>query len=308
MKTLLLLGPTASGKSAVAMALAERFPIEIVSVDSAQVYRMLDIGTAKPSAQERARVPHHLIDIVEPEDSYSAARFAEDARRLIDDIRLRGRIPLLVGGTMLYAKALREGLHDLPAANAEVRADLDRRAAEQGWPAMHAWLARFDPDTAARLAPGDSQRIQRAIEVFVLSGQPLSRWIAQARSSVTPPLDTVRIALEPSDRSVLHTRIETRFRSMLAAGLVDEVKCLRRSRPGLTADLPAMRSVGYRQVWAWLDHPGPLEALAAAGVAATRQLAKRQLTWLRSDSERHVIDCLASDCADQVARIVDRQL
>ncbi len=306
-KTFLLLGPTASGKSAVAMALAERFPIEIVSIDSAQVYRMLDIGTAKPSEQERARVPHHLIDIVDPEDSYSAARFASDARRLIDEIRLRGRMPLLVGGTMLYAKALREGLHDLPAANAEVRADLDRRAAEQGWLAMHAWLAQFDPDTAARLAPGDSQRIQRAIEVFLLSGQPLSRWIAQARSNATPPLDTVRIALEPSDRSVLHARIEARFRSMLAAGLVDEVRRLRSSRPGLTADLPSMRSVGYRQAWTWLDQPSTLEALAATGVAATRQLAKRQLTWLRSDSERHVIDCLAPDGADQVARIIDRE-
>jgi tRNA dimethylallyltransferase len=216
-------------------------------------------------------------------------------------------MPLLVGGTMLYAKALREGLHDLPAANAEVRADLDRSAAEQGWPAMHAWLAQFDPDTAARLAPGDSQRIQRAIEVFLLSGQPLSRWIAQARSNATPPLDTVRIALEPSDRSVLHARIEARFRSMLAAGLIDEVRRLRSSRPGLTADLPSMRSVGYRQAWTWLDQPSTLEALAATGVAATRQLAKRQLTWLRSDSERHVIDCLAPDGADQVARIIDRE-
>ena len=304
MKTILLLGPTASGKSAVAMALAERFAIEIVSVDSAQVYRGLDIGTAKPCAEERARVPHHLIDIVDPEDSYSAARFADDARRLINEIRARGRLPLLVGGTMLYAKALREGLHDLPPADPDVRADLDRRAAAQGWPALHRWLAEVDPDTAGRLAPGDSQRIQRALEVFLLTRHPLSRWITQARSGATPPLDTIRIALEPSDRSVLHARIETRFRGMLAAGLIDEVKGLR-SRPGLHAELPALRSVGYRQVWAWLDQPGPIESLAAAGVAATRQLAKRQLTWLRSDTERLVIDCLAPDCADQVARIID---
>lgn len=286
------------------MALAERFAIEIVSVDSAQVYRGLDIGTAKPCAQERARVPHHLIDIVDPEDSYSAARFADDARRLIDEIRSRGRLPLLVGGTMLYAKALREGLHDLPPADPDVRADLDQRAAAQGWPALHRWLSEVDPDTAGRLAPGDSQRIQRALEVFLLTGHPLSRWIAQARSGATPPLDTIRIALEPSNRSVLHARIETRFRGMLAAGLIDEVKGLR-SRPGLHAELPALRSVGYRQVWAWLDQPGPLESLAAAGVAATRQLAKRQLTWLRSDPDRSVIDCLAPDCTDQVARIID---
>lgn len=301
MKPVMLLGPTASGKSAVAMALAERFPVEIVSVDSAQVYRLLDIGTAKPSRAERARVPHHLIDIVDPEDSYSAARFAADARRLVTEISARGRLPLLVGGTMLYAKALREGLHALPPASAELRAELDREAEQIGWPALHTRLAGVDPATAARLAPGDSQRIQRALEVYLLTGQPLSHWIAQQRSDAAPPLEALRIALEPSDRSVLHARIETRFRAMLAAGLIDEVKQLR-ERPTLHPELPALRSVGYRQVWAWLDQPGPMETLANAGIAATRQLAKRQLTWLRSDPGRVVIDCLAPDCADQVAR------
>jgi tRNA dimethylallyltransferase len=278
MRPVMLLGPTASGKSAVAMALAERFPLEIVSVDSAQVYRLLDIGTAKPSTAERARVPHHL-----------------------SEISARGRLPLLVGGTMLYAKALREGLHELPPASAALRAQLDREAEHAGWPALHARLASVDPATAARLAPGDSQRIQRALEVYLLTGQPLSHWIAQQRSDAAPPLEALRIALEPSDRSVLHKRIETRFRTMLAAGLIDEVRQLR-ERPTLHSELPAMRSVGYRQVWAWLDQPGPMEALANAGIAATRQLAKRQLTWLRSDPERVVIDCLAPDCADQVAR------
>lgn len=301
MRPVMLLGPTASGKSAVAMALAERFPLEIVSVDSAQVYRLLDIGTAKPSTAERARVPHHLVDILDPEDSYSAARFAADARRLVSEISARGRLPLLVGGTMLYAKALREGLHELPPASAALRAQLDREAEHAGWPALHARLAGVDPATAARLAPGDSQRIQRALEVYLLTGQPLSHWIAQQRSDAAPPLEALRIALEPSDRSVLHKRIETRFRTMLAAGLIDEVRQLR-ERPTLHSELPAMRSVGYRQVWAWLDQPGPMEALANAGIAATRQLAKRQLTWLRSDPERVVIDCLAPDCADQVAR------
>ena len=301
MKPVMLLGPTASGKSAVAMALAERFPVEIVSVDSAQVYRLLDIGTAKPSRAERARVPHHLIDIIDPEDSYSAARFAADARRLVTEISARGRLPLLVGGTMLYAKALREGLHALPPASAELRTELDREAEQIGWPALHTRLAGVDPATAARLAPGDSQRIQRALEVYQLTGQPLSHWIARQRSDAAPPLEALRIALEPSDRSVLHARIETRFRAMLAAGLIDEVKQLR-ERPSLHPELPALRSVGYRQVWAWLDQPGPMEALTHAGIAATRQLAKRQLTWLRSDPERVVIDCLAPDCADQVAR------
>jgi len=303
MKPIMLLGPTASGKSAVAMALAERFPIEIISVDSAQVYRLLDIGTAKPGAQERHQVPHHLIDILDPEEVYSAARFAADTRPLIDAILSRGRLPLLVGGTMLYAKALRQGLHDLPPADSALRAALDRQAAEAGWPALHAQLAVIDPDTAARLAPNDSQRIQRALEVHALTGKPLSQWIADPRDSATPAFDCLRIALEPSDRSVLHARIESRFRLMLERGLIDEVRQLR-NRPTLHPELPSMRSVGYRQVWAWLDAPTSLESLVALGTAATRQLAKRQLTWLRSDPDRVVIDCLSHDCVEQVAQCV----
>ncbi len=307
---ILLLGPTASGKSALAMALAERFPIEIISVDSAQVYLGLDIGTAKPSLEERARVAHHLIDLVEPEQSYSAARFASDAQRLITEVSARGKLPLLVGGTMLYARALREGLHELPAANPAIRAALDAQAARLGWPALHERLSRIDPQTAARLAPGDSQRIQRALEVYEASGQTLSHWLARAPqpalANEPPPLC---IALEPSDRSALHARIATRFRSMVEAGLIDELRALR-LRPGLHAELPAMRSVGYRQVWAWLDEgaKAPLADLLDRGVAATRQLAKRQLTWLRSDASRQVVDCLAPDRLEQVAQIMSKAL
>jgi tRNA dimethylallyltransferase len=307
MKPIMLLGPTASGKSAVAMMLAERFPVEIISVDSAQVYRLLDIGTAKPSAEERRQVPHHLIDILDPEEAYSAARFAADARQLIDNILSRGRLPLLVGGTMLYAKALRQGLHDLPPADSALRAELDQQAAEAGWPALHARLAVIDPVTAARLAPNDSQRIQRALEVHALTGKPLSQWIADPRDSAVPAFDCLRIALEPSDRSALHARIESRFRLMIERGLIDEVRHLR-TRPNLHPELPSMRSVGYRQVWAWLDAPTTLESLMALGTAATRQLAKRQLTWLRSDPDRVVIDCLSQNCVEQVRQHIQDSL
>ena len=307
MKPIMLLGPTASGKSAVAMMLAERFPVEIISVDSAQVYRLLDIGTAKPSAEERRQVPHHLIDILDPEEAYSAARFAADARQLIDNILSRGRLPLLVGGTMLYAKALRQGLHDLPPADSALRAELDQQAAEAGWPALHARLAVIDPVTAARLAPNDSQRIQRALEVHALTGKPLSQWIADPRDSAVPAFDCLRIALEPSDRSALHARIESRFRLMIERGLIDEVRHLR-TRPNLHPELPSMRSVGYRQVWAWLDAPTTLESLVTLGTAATRQLAKRQLTWLRSDPDRVVIDCLSQNCFEQVMQHIQDSL
>lgn len=307
MKPIMLLGPTASGKSAVAMMLAERFPVEIISLDSAQVYRLLDIGTAKPSAEERRQVPHHLIDILDPEEAYSAARFAADARQLIENILSRGRLPLLVGGTMLYAKALRQGLHDLPPADSALRAELDQQAAEAGWPALHARLAVIDPVTAARLAPNDSQRIQRALEVHALTGKPLSQWIADPRDSAVPAFDCLRIALEPSDRSALHARIESRFRLMIERGLIDEVRHLR-TRPNLHPELPSMRSVGYRQVWAWLDAPTTLESLVTLGTAATRQLAKRQLTWLRSDPDRVVIDCLSQNCVEQVRQHIQDSL
>jgi tRNA dimethylallyltransferase len=287
-----LAGPTASGKSALAMQLADALrgdiDIELISVDSAQVYRGMDIGTAKPDAAERARVPHHLIDLLEPEQAYSAAMFVHDAGAAAEAIRARGRLPLLVGGTMLYFKALRDGLDAMPAADASLRARIDARAAAEGWPALHAELQRVDPATAARLAPNDAQRVQRALEVWHLSGQPLSAFHARAAA----PADHGRwplIALQPLSRAWLHQRIAQRFDAMLAAGLVDEVRRLR-LRPALRPDLPSMRSVGYRQAWAALDS-GVLDGLREAGVAATRQLAKRQLTWLRSMPAAFRIAC-----------------
>jgi tRNA dimethylallyltransferase len=292
---LCLAGPTASGKTAVALALAAELPLEIVSVDSALVYRGMDIGTAKPSAAERAAVPHHLIDILDPTQSYSAARFAEDARRRVAEIRARGRLPLLVGGTMLYFKALREGMDAMPQADAAVRAQIDREAAERGWPALHAELARVDPATAARLAPADAQRIQRALEVRRVSGQPLSAWHRQGPRSAPPQGEWPLVALEPASRAWLHERIELRLRAMLAAGLVDEVRALR-ARGDLNDTLPSMRCVGYRQVWQALDEGrAGNEALSQACIAATRQLAKRQLTWLRAIPSRHIVACDAID-------------
>ncbi len=303
----MLLGPTGSGKSAVAMALAERLPIEIVSVDSAQVYRDMDIGTAKPTPAERAAVPHHLIDVVDPRERYGAARFVADASAAIAQIRARGRLPLLVGGTMLYARALAEGLHPLPGADAALRLRLDHEARTHGWPALHARLARVDPVTAARLAPGDAQRIQRALEVFQLSGRPMSELLAQpGKAHPLHFVRFVRIALEPSDRAQLHARIAARFRAMIAAGLVDEVRALR-ARGDLSPELPSMRCVGYRQVWAWLDAgDGASEPMIETGIAATRQLAKRQLTWLRAMSERTVVDCLARDPVTPVLETLRR--
>ncbi|HEY2863592.1 MAG TPA: tRNA (adenosine(37)-N6)-dimethylallyltransferase MiaA [Casimicrobiaceae bacterium] len=275
----LLMGPTASGKSAVAMELAARLPMEIVSVDSAQVYRGMDIGTAKPDDSTRARVRHHLIDLIDPDEAYSAARFRADAMAAIADIRARGNIPLLVGGTMLYFKALREGLSNLPPADAVIRARLDSRAAERGWAALHAELALIDPTTAARLDPTDSQRIQRALEVHELSGRPLSA--LQGDRQRHPDGDLVALALIPHDRAHLHQRIAARFDAMLAAGLVDELAGLRR-RFRLVESMPSMRCVGYRQAWRFIDGDGDPAALRERGIAATRQLARRQLTWLRS--------------------------
>ncbi|MES2716695.1 MAG: tRNA (adenosine(37)-N6)-dimethylallyltransferase MiaA [Pseudomonadota bacterium] len=291
-------GPTASGKSALALAAAQRWPVEIVSVDSALVYQGMDIGTAKPTPAELAAVPHHLIDLMPPTATYSAAQFVADATRLVGEINARGRTALLVGGTMLYFKALAEGLDAMPPANAAVRAALDARAAEHGWHALHAELARIDPSTAARVPPGDSQRIQRALEVWQLTGRPISAFHGAARS---PGLAMPLLALEPADRAWLHTRIAARFDSMLAAGLVGEVRQLR-ARGDLQPDLPAMRCVGYRQAWAALDASGDgllpgtpaWDRLREQGIAATRQLAKRQLTWLRS-MPRSVLACDAPD-------------
>ena len=287
---LCLAGPTAAGKTAVALALAQRLPVEIISTDSALVYRGLDIATAKPSAAERAAVPHHLIDILDPTQAYSAARFVADAQRLIPAIQARGHVPLLVGGTMLYFKALREGLDAMPAADAALRQAIEAEAAERGWPALHAELAALDPATAARLAPADAQRIQRALEVFRLSGRPLSDWQRGRRTADAAAWPMV--SLEPDSRAWLHARIAQRFDSMLERGLLDEVRALR-ARGDLHADLPAMRCVGYRQAWAALDQ-GSSAGLREAGIAATRQLAKRQLTWLRSITTRTVIACDAS--------------
>ena len=276
-KAFALLGPTASGKSTLALALAERLPLEIVSMDSAQVYRGLDIGTAKPSAAERARVPHHLIDLVEPDQSYSTGRWRQDAISAINEILARGRVPLVVGGTMLYYRALVAGLDELPAADPTIREAIDREAAKRGWPALHAELERVDAQSARRIQPRDAQRIQRALEVFRLTGKPLSSLQGKARDPL--PFSLQAFALAP-EREALHQRIAERFDAMLAAGLVDEVRSLKK-RYELGADLPSMRAVGYRQVWRHLEGELDERAMREQGVAATRQLAKRQLTWLR---------------------------
>jgi tRNA dimethylallyltransferase len=296
-----LMGPTASGKTALAVSLVEHFPLEIISVDSALVYRDMNIGTAKPDAVTLARAPHHLLDIRDPTERYSAAAFCEDARRLMADIVARGKVPLLVGGTMLYFRALLQGLDDLPRADPALRQALEREAAVRGWPALHAELAQVDPVTAARLSPNDSQRIGRALEIFRLSGKPMSALLDKAQSVL--PYRVLQLALIPSDRSVLHRRIAARFDAMLAEGLLDEVKSLRETY-ALNADLPAMRAVGYRQAWACLDGEIDLNALREQGIAATRQLAKRQLTWLRSWPDAVELDCLAADLdAQALARV-----
>lgn len=294
LRPLCLAGPTGCGKTAAALALARRQPVEIISVDSALVYQGMDIGTAKPSPAELAEVPHHLINILAPTQSYSAAQFVRDTRALVPQIQARGARPLLVGGTMLYFKALFDGLSALPEADPALRADLDARAAREGWPALHAWLATLDPETAARLAPMDSQRIQRALEVCLLSGEPMSALYQRQRST---GVDWPLVSLEPSDsaRAWLHQRLGERFAQMLASGFVDEVRQLR-ARGDLTPDLPSMRCVGYRQAWELLDEAQALgrsepdlHALQERGTAATRQLAKRQITWLRSMPARHVV-------------------
>ena len=274
-----LLGPTASGKSGLAMQLAAKYPIEIVSIDSAQVYRGMDIGTAKPSAAERRAVPHHLIDLIDPTEAYSAGRFREDALRAVAGIFSRNRIPLLTGGTMLYYRALARGLDALPAADPAMRAQIDREAAEKSWPALHAELARVDPATAARLQPGDAQRIQRALEVYRTTGRPISELHGRADGAL--PFRLLPFALVPEDRAELHQRIAARFDAMLKAGLVEELRALK-TRFELHAQLPSMRAVGYRQAWNFLAGDINEKELRDTGIAATRQLAKRQLTWLRS--------------------------
>ena len=301
----LLMGPTAAGKSAVALALARHLGGEIVSADSAQVYRGMDIGTAKPDAATRAAIAHHVIDVIDPNEAYSAARFRHDALHAIAGIRARGRVPIVVGGTMLYFKALREGLSELPAADTRVRKALDARAAAAGWPALHAELARVDPITAARVAPSDSQRIQRALEVHALTGRALSslQGARQIADSVGP---AVAVALAPGDRAALHAAIARRFDAMLAAGLVDEARQLR-DEYRLTHAMPSMRCVGYRQALAYVDGMIDANALREQGIAATRQLAKRQLTWLRG-MDVATFECFAADVADTVIASVTASL
>jgi tRNA dimethylallyltransferase len=301
-----IMGPTASGKTAAALAIARERPVEIISVDSALVYRGMDIGTAKPTPDELAAAPHHLIDIIDPLDSYSVAQFRTDTLRLVDDISARGALPLLVGGTMMYFKGLTEGLDDLPTADATIRARIEQDAATRGWPALHARLREVDPITAARLAPNDAQRINRALEIHAISGKPMSSLLS-GRGKLTLPFELLPIALEPSDRAILHARIAARFDAMLGqrddSGLVAEVAALR-ARGDLQPNLPSMRCVGYRQAWDYLDGTIDRPTLRDTGIIATRQLAKRQLTWLRAMPERIVLDCLGSNPAPAIlARI-----
>lgn len=300
-----LMGPTASGKTGVAVELMQRMNVELISVDSALVYRDMNVGTAKPDAATLQRAPHHLIDIIAPTASYSAATFRTDALRLMADISARGKIPLLVGGTMLYFRALQNGLSDLPVADPAVRAELDIMIADHGIAKLHEQLANVDAETAARLAPNDTQRIQRAMEVYLLTGTAMSVLLKQ-KPDATLPYRTLNIALVPSDRAVLHSRIATRFRQMMAQGLVDEVRGLR-LRYALHAELPAMRCVGYRQAWQYLDDVINESQLYDTGVAATRQLAKRQLTWLRSTPNKLEIDCLSDGLVEQVMTAIKHQ-
>ncbi len=320
LKPIALVGPTASGKTAAAMAIAQRIPLEIISIDSALVYRGMDIGTAKPSAQERQQVAHHLIDIREPTQTYNAANFVNDAEQLIADIQSRSKLPLLVGGTMLYLKALQDGIDDLPKTDAATREAIETSAKANGWPAMHEELRKIDPATASRLAPNDAQRISRALEVWHISGKSLTAWFEEgaqkrldAHQSFTSRNKLDVISLEPNDRSWLHQRIEQRFDAMLAAGFLDEMQTLR-ERGDLNPDLPSMRCVGYRQAWEQLDamqlqatsSQQMLALLKETAVTATRQLAKRQLTWLRSMPERHIIACDSTDPTAQALTLVQR--
>lgn len=299
---ILLLGPTASGKTDLALRLADAFPIDLISVDSALVFKDMNIGTAKPAPEVLAKYPHALVNVISPEESYSAARFREEALQAMAASTAQGRIPLLVGGTMLYIKALLEGLSDLPQANPELRAAIEARAQQLGWPALHAELAELDPVTAARLAPNDSQRIQRAIEICQLSGQPASALHAAhqaAQSNAEPPYRFLPLALLPTDRSKLHDRIALRFKQMLAQGLINEVENLR-SNYQLTPELPSMRCVGYRQTWDMLDGKIPKNQLEERGIFATRQLAKRQITWLSNSITCERFDCLDHALVRQV--------
>ena len=300
-----LMGPTASGKTGAAVHLISKLPVEIISVDSALVYRDMNIGTAKPDSEMLTKAPHHLIDIIDPINAYSAANFRSDALRLMADITARGKIPLLVGGTMLYFKALEGGLSGLPEANQDVRAKLDAEAAQIGWPAMHSKLAALDPATAARLQPNDRQRIQRALEVIEITGESMTTLFAKQTNEVLP-YNLLKVALIPSDRKVLHARIEARFEAMLQAGFVDEVKRLIAKYPTLTKDSTAMRCVGYRQALEHLNGDYDLAELRNRGIFATRQLAKRQLTWLRGMDDVTELDCLYKDLNEKAFTFINK--
>lgn len=325
-----LMGPTASGKTGVAVELVQRMPVELISVDSALVFRDMDIGTAKPDAAALARAPHHLIDVIDPTEAYSAAAFRHDALRLMADITARGKIPLLVGGTMLYFKALRGGLSDLPQSDPEVRAKLDALIAHHGIEHLHAELAKVDAETAARLHATDTQRIQRAMEIFLVSGKPMSVLIKKIPSPQPSPTGRggeeqkplalrergwgegelpyriLPIALIPSDRAALHQRIAHRFTEMIKNGLVDELRGLR-DKYALHRDMTSMRCVGYRQAWEFMEGEISASEFSDKGMAATRQLAKRQLTWLRSMPDSIEIDCLSHDLTGQVAHLIENR-
>ena len=300
------MGPTASGKTELAVSLCKRFPFDVISVDSALVYRGMNIGTAKPDADVLGRTPHRLIDIRDPEQGYSAGEFVRDARAAMQEIFANGRIPLLVGGTMMYFRALTEGIAELPAADATVRAEIDALAEASGWPAVHAELQKVDPAAARRINPNDSQRLQRALEVYRLSHKPLSDWQTEAEA---PPddIDYVRIGLVIEPRRILHDRIAERLSGMVANGFIDELRRLRQ-RPGLKGESPAMRSVGYRQFWAYLDGEITLEEAGDRALFATRQLAKRQLTWLRSEKSVFSVDALEANLIDTISTFLVKQL
>jgi tRNA dimethylallyltransferase len=309
---ILLVGPTASGKTALALDIAARYNGEIISVDSALVFRDMTIGTAKPDAATLAQFPHHLIDLISPEERYSAARFCVDALAAMADITRRGKLPLLVGGTLLYVKALREGLADLPVADPDIRSAIEAEANQHGWPMVHAELFRCDPITAGRLAPNDSQRIQRALEVFRLTGKPLSEWLADgiagdSKASNPLPYALLPLGLQPTERSELHLRIAQRFDYMLDAGLVNELERLQQ-KYRLDENLPSMRCVGYRQAWQHLRGDFDRAELRDRGIYATRQLAKRQLTWMRSMPDLKTIDCLAPSLLSKIAPFIDQHL
>ena len=303
---IVILGPTASGKSNLALSISDYFPVEIISIDSAQVYRYMDIGSAKPDQQTLSNIPHHLINLIDPDQQYSAAQFRNDALLTMKEITLRGNIPLLVGGTMLYFKALREGLSDLPPADQEIRKEIEASAAEKGWPAMHSLLQSVDRLSADRIKSNDSQRIQRALEIYSLTGKPMSELI-RSSDRATIPYQLISIALLPAERTVLHQRIQHRFEMMIKRGLIEEVQSILAKFP-LTLEMPSMRCVGYRQVYQYLHHQFSLAELPEKGIAATRQLAKRQLTWLRSMDSLKEFDCLADDLAEQVLRYLQATL